>query len=156
MIAIRPARIGEAEALTALCLRSKAHWGYDEAFMRASTPSLTITAERIADGRVLVAEDEGGNLLGIATADPLPAKGDFDLAHLFVDAHAIGRHVGEKLLRAIVALIRSEGATRLMIESDPNAKGFYERLGAEQIGQVPSASIPGRMLPLLALALNGE
>ena len=30
---LRLARAGEAAALTALCLRSKAHWGYDADFM---------------------------------------------------------------------------------------------------------------------------
>ncbi len=30
---IRAARPGEADALSALCLRSKAHWGYDDDFL---------------------------------------------------------------------------------------------------------------------------
>ena len=35
MLALRAARPDEAELLTDLCLRAKAVWGYDDAFMRA-------------------------------------------------------------------------------------------------------------------------
>jgi hypothetical protein len=47
---IRPARAGEADALTALALRSKAHWGYDAAFMEVVRPILTIEGEPNAEG----------------------------------------------------------------------------------------------------------
>ena len=40
---LRPARIEDLEALSALCLRSKAHWGYDAAFMAAWGQELTLT-----------------------------------------------------------------------------------------------------------------
>ena len=40
---VRPARAGEAAALTALCVRSKAHWGYDATFMRLCQASLTVS-----------------------------------------------------------------------------------------------------------------
>jgi GNAT superfamily N-acetyltransferase len=154
MIAIRPARAEEADALTALCRRSKAHWGYDAAFLQASAQALTITNARIADGRALVAVDDDDRPLGIATAQPLNANGDFDLLHLFVEPEAIGSHVGAALFRAIVDLLRREGARRLLIEADPNASAFYERMGAAHIGEAPSESIPGRMLPLFEFRIG--
>ncbi len=153
MKAIRPAREDEAARLTALCLRSKAHWGYDADFMKASVPSLTVSKTMIAEGRVLVAEDRGGRLLGVAAANPL-ADGAFDLALLFVEPDAIGNGVGEKLFAAIAAQIGREGARRLLIESDPNAEGFYKRLGARRIGDASSTAIPGRMLPLLEFVIR--
>jgi hypothetical protein len=63
MQAVRAARAGEAESLTALCLRSKAHWGYDAEFMRRCVPSLTVSEEIIAQGRVLVATDDAGHAI---------------------------------------------------------------------------------------------
>jgi hypothetical protein len=45
------------------------------------------------------------------------------------------------------------GYTWLRIEADPNAVGFYRAMGAEQIGEAPSGSVPGRSLPLLAFKL---
>jgi predicted N-acetyltransferase YhbS len=152
-IIIRPARSEEASALTALCLRSKAHWGYDADFLRASEPSLTVSKERIAEGRVLVAEDKDGRLVGIVAADPLTG-GAFDLALLFVEPHAIRKGVGEKLFAAIVALIARDGAKRLLIAADPNAENFYKRVGARRISDAPSEAIPDRMLPLLEFVIS--
>ena len=75
MVAIRPAQIrmamaGEASDLTALCLRSKAHWGYDAEFMRRCVPSLTVSEQSIAQGRVLVATDEAGRAIGTVSVVP--------------------------------------------------------------------------------------
>jgi len=39
-----------------------------------------------------------------------------------------------------------------MIDADPNAEGFYLKMGAERVGESPSGSIPGRMLPLLQVS----
>lgn len=148
----RAARSEDASALTALCLRSKAHWGYDGAFLKASEPSLTVSTTRIAEGCVLVAEDKDQRLVGVAAADPVK-DGAFDLTLLFVEPDAIGKGVGGKLFAAIVELIVREGAKRLLIEADPNAEGFYKRLGARRIGDAPSSAIPGRTLPLLEFVI---
>ncbi|HTW34622.1 MAG TPA: GNAT family N-acetyltransferase [Rhizomicrobium sp.] len=153
MIRIRPARAGEAADLSALCMRSKAHWGYDEDFLRRCEAELAITPERIARGRVLAAEDEDGRLLGLAAAEPFDADGCFDLALLFIEPKAIRRRVGKQLFAAVAAQVAREGAKRLRIEADPFAAGFYEKLGARRIGEVPSTTIAGRMLPLFEFAL---
>jgi len=39
------------------------------------------------------------------------------------------------------------GFGAIEFHSDPYAVGFYERMGAEQIGATPSTAIPGRMIP---------
>jgi predicted N-acetyltransferase YhbS len=88
------------------------------------------------------------------TAVPLTAEGDFDLGHLFVEPDSIGSGIGRKLFAAIVASLKRESARRLVIEADPNAKAFYERMGAVHVGEAPSGSIPGRMLPLLEFAIS--
>lgn len=151
-IQIRLARMQEAEALSALCRRSKAHWGYDAAFMRASEPSLMVSSDLIAHGRVLVAEGDAG-IAGVASIEALERQGDYDLVHLFVEPVRLNRGVGRALFAAAVALARREGASRLVILSDPHAAEFYERLGARRVGDAPSDAIPGRLLPLLQYAL---
>ncbi len=153
MIRIRPSRAKESADLSALCMRSKAHWGYDEDFLRRCEAELTITPERIGRGRVLVAENESGELLGMVAAEPLDADGYFDLALLFIDPKAIRQGVGEKLFAAIAAHVAREGATHFRIEADPFAEGFYERLGARRIGDVESTTLAGRMLPLFEFSL---
>jgi GNAT superfamily N-acetyltransferase len=146
MVAIRPARAGEAARLTALCLRSKAHWGYDAAFMRLSARTLKIRDGDIAAGRVLVAADGRDRPLGVACV-----QGDgetVDLADMFVDPPAIGSGAGRALFEASVALARGLGARHMTILADPNAAPFYERMGARFLRNAPSDAIPGRSLPL--------
>ena len=141
-VAVRAARPGEAEALTVLAVRSKAHWGYDDAFMTMSRASLTVSEADIASGRVLAAERQG-LLFGMAKVEP-----DGELGMMFVDPLAMNRGVGRLLFEAAVALARRMGARRMAILADPNAAPFYERMGARYISQAPSDAIPGRTLPL--------
>lgn len=142
MINVRQAQAGEAEALTALCVRSKAHWGYDDAFMRLSRASLTVSVADIATGCVLVATD-AGRVVGVARVEP-----DGELGMMFVDPPAMGRGAGRALFAAAAALARDLGARSMPILADPNAAPFYERMGARFVSQAPSDAIPGRTLPL--------
>lgn len=150
-IAIRPARIDEADALSALCKRSKAHWGYDAGFMVLSEPALTIPPALIGTGRVLVAE-RAGRILGVASLEPLE-DGVFDLLHMFVEPEVIGNGVGHALFGAICEMARGLGGKRLSILADPYAELFYKDMGAVRIGEAPSDAIPDRMLPVLEYAL---
>jgi GNAT superfamily N-acetyltransferase len=146
---VRAAQACEAEALSALCRRSKAHWGYDAAFLRMSEDALTISRAMIESGDVLVAEDMDGALAGVASIAPLDTPGEFDLVHFFVEPASFGAGAGRTLFAAAVELAKSRGARCLMILSDPNAEAFYARMGAVNIGDAPSDAIPGRLLPLL-------
>ena len=141
-VTIRGARIGEAAGLTALCVRSKAHWGYDAEFMRLSQASLTVSDAAIAAGRVLVAE-RAGLPFGVAQVEP-----DGELGMMFVDPRAMNRGVGRALFERAVVLARTFGARRMAILADPNAAPFYERMGARRVGEAPSDAILGRTLPL--------
>ena len=145
MASIRKAEAGEAQALTALCLRSKAHWGYDSEFMRLCVSSLTVSEDAIAEGRVLVATDSANQIIG--TASVLRDGDDGELGLMFVDPLAINRGVGRILFEAAAAMARSLGATRMPILADPNAAPFYERMGARFLRRMPSDAIPGRTLP---------
>ena len=147
-INIRPARREEADLLTALCHRSKAHWGYDDRFMERSREALTVNCDRIAAGRVLVAES-AGRPQGVAAIGP---DGDgFEIDLFFIDPDAMGKGVGTALFAALMALARSRGIERLSILSDPNAEAFYERMGARTVGIAPSDTIPRRSLPLMEI-----
>ncbi|HSD78740.1 MAG TPA: hypothetical protein VLA98_15100, partial [Solirubrobacteraceae bacterium] len=56
---LRPARAGEAAALSALALRSKGHWGYDAAFLELCRPELTLAEEDLGRLTTVVAERDG-------------------------------------------------------------------------------------------------
>jgi len=152
MVALRPAHPGEAESLTALCLRSKAHWGYDADFMRLCVPSLTLHEESIAEGRVLVATDEAGHVLGTVSVGR--DGDDAELALMFVEPSAMGTGTGRTLFEGAVALARRLGYRRMTILADVNAAPFYERMGARFLRHLPSDAIPGRTLPFYEVDLS--
>jgi len=144
-VQVRSAKPGESQSLTALCVRSKAHWGYDAAFMKLSAVTLAVGEDDIATGRVLVAVDDTNRMIGMASV--LPEGETSDLDALFVDPPAIGSGAGRALFEAAVSLARRQGARRMTILADPNAAAFYERMGARYLRNAPSDAIPGRTLP---------
>src|SRR5262245_38456363 len=146
---IRLAVPGEAALLSGLCMRSKAHWGYDAQFLERASRSLQIDPAAIEAARVFVATGAGGDVLGVADCCALPEPGTFDLLHLFIEPSSLRRGVGRALFGAACAWCVAQGGRRLLIQSDPNAALFYQRLGARPIGETPSDAVPDRMLPLL-------
>lgn len=146
-ITVRFASPEEAPVLSALCKRSKAHWGYDAGFMALSEASLTISPAQILGGRVLAAE-RAGTVVGMASLEPLEA-GVFDLVHLFVEPEAIESGVGSTLFEAACDLARRLSGKRLSITADPYAEAFYKQMGARRVGEAPSEAAPDRMLPVL-------
>jgi GNAT superfamily N-acetyltransferase len=155
-VLIRFAHAGEAETLTALCRRSKRHWGYDDAFVARSAASLAVSVTAIADGRVLVAShgDTPAGVAGMAELAPI-ADGVIDLDKLFVDPPAIGTGIGGLLFAHAASLARQRGGQRMTILADPNAAAFYERMGARFLRMAPSDAIPGRELPFYEFDLAG-
>ncbi|MEU8512906.1 GNAT family N-acetyltransferase [Kitasatospora sp. NPDC048722] len=148
---IRAAKRTEADSLSELALRSKAYWGYDEAFMAACRDELTVSASEIDSLRTAVAEHDG-RILGFSTLEGSPPQGAMGM--LFVEPASIGQGIGRRLFEHVIANARSIGFTRLTIDADPNAEPFYLAMGARRIGTTPSGSISGRTLPLLAVALT--
>ncbi len=147
---VRRARPEEAEVLTDLVTRSKAHWGYDEDFMNACRAELAVTAARIARENLYVYDagdgPEGTYELGI--------DGDEgEVGLMFVDPNSMGKGIGGALWRHMEAQARERGLRRLVIDSDPQAEGFYQAMGARTIGTTPSGSIPGREIPHLEKVL---
>jgi hypothetical protein len=53
-----------------------------------------------------------------------------------------------------VSRARAGGASALELDADPNAVGFYERMGARQVGETPSSVVPGRSLPRMRIDLR--
>jgi len=148
---IRRARPDEADALSALAQRSKRHWGYDADFLERVRDAMTLRAEDIDRHEVWVLESATGGHVGyyrVIPSDPA------ELEDLWVEPAAIGTGAGRRLFEHAAELARAGGATALEIDADPNALGFYERMGAVRIGDTPSTLIPGRVLPRLRVILD--
>jgi N-acetylglutamate synthase-like GNAT family acetyltransferase len=150
MLILRAARADELGALTELCLRSKAVWGYDRAFMEACRDELTLTQEDLRETKLQVAERDGA-IVGVAqvSADGATAY----LEKLFVDPGQLRSGAGRTLFAWAKTTAMELAATQLVIEADPDAAPFYRRMGARDDGTAPSGSIPGRFLPRLTVSL---
>jgi GNAT superfamily N-acetyltransferase len=150
MLMLRTPRSDEATILTKLCIRSKAVWGYDEAFMLACRNELALAPSAMQSSHLKVAEIDG-NLVGMAQ---VTVKGDIaELDKLFVEPTCLRSGCGRALFDWAKNTAREAGAATLVIESDPNASEFYRRMGAVDDGVAPSGSIPGRFVPKLKLVL---
>lgn len=148
---IRPARPDEASELSALALRSKAYWGYDRAFLERCRDELTLRPDQVATLRTAVAE-LAGRVVGFVTIEGDPPAGE--IGSLFVEPDVIGSGAGRALWDHAVGVARAAGFARLLIAADPGAEGFYLRMGALRRGEVPSGSVPGRVLPRLEYDLS--
>lgn len=137
----------ELAALSDLCLRSKAHWGYDKGFMDACRDVLTVRAEDLSHPMAVVRTEDG--FAGIVRLDL--SKPEPELSKLFVCPDHMGKGVGSCLIIWAKNEARAGGHDWLRVESDPEAAPFYESHGAIRVGVVPSEAIPNRVLPLLKL-----
>lgn len=152
-IVIRLARQAEADALTRLAHRSKAHWGYDEEFLRDCREELTISPAYVQDNAVFVAVTRGA-LAGLATLKQTGGVGVVSLDHLYVEPSFIGQGIGKRLFNCAVEEAARQGFSRVLIESDPHAESFYLSMGAKRIGESPSPVRAGRLLPLLEYTIS--
>lgn len=142
----------QAAQLTDIALVAKRYWRYPERWIEVWRPQLTITPEYIAAHAVYTLCAADGEVLGFYA---LRAEaGTLQLDHLWLSPGSIGRGHGRRLFEHASERARELGASALEIEADPNARGFYERLGARLIGEHITA-IEGqpRHLPLLQFDL---
>lgn len=148
---LRPARADEADLLTELALRAKAHWGYPPSTMDSFRAVLRFTPAEVPQRRIVVAEITG-RVLGFRSLDGQPPTGE--LGNLWIEPDAIGTGLGRLLWTDALAQAAAAGFTALEIQADPHAEGFYLAMGARRVGERESDAVPGRMLPLLWIDLE--
>lgn len=147
---IRRARPADIDTLTRIAHAAKRHWGYPEEWFALWKDALTVTPQALEQQAIYCAV-EGTELLGFyAVAGDGPTR---DLEHLWVAPARMGAGAGRGLLRHALGTVRAAGGTALRIASDPNAEGFYLKMGARRVGAGPSRP-EGRALPLLLLATD--
>lgn len=127
--------------LREIAFAAKAHWGYDEELVRAWADSIDVD-----DGRVLLVEDEGW-------ASLVPTGDVCVLEDLWVLPEAMGKGIGSRLFRRAVERARGLGATKMEWEAEPNAVGFYEKMGGRYLRD-SEPSEWGRVLPVMGVSLG--
>jgi GNAT superfamily N-acetyltransferase len=149
-VVIRPSRNEEAARLKQIAIASKAHWGYPLQQVREWASHGDFTPERLQELVVFVAEDAGQ---AVGWCSLVPRGAVCWLEDLWVEPKSIGRGVGTQLFSHAVRYAAAEGAERLEWEAEPNAVGFYERLGGVYLRESPTTEW-GRRLPIMGRALD--
>ena len=146
---IRPAAADEASALTSMALEAKRYWGYPEHWIKHWESDLTISSDFIHDNHGYVAE-ENGQIQGFYALIVTGNKAELD--HMWVKPTLIGTGIGKELFLDAMERAAALKVSAVEISSDPNAAGFYRRMGATEIGET-DASFDGvtRKLPRLKI-----
>jgi GNAT superfamily N-acetyltransferase len=142
---LRPAAGDDHERLRELTFESKAHWGYDRDFVRRWAEGLDFES----DCERWVADLDGA-IVAWASLVP-PADGVAVLDDLWVDPAWIGRGLGSRLFRLVADRARELGAERLEFGAEPNAVGFYEKLGGRKVRD--HVTEWGRVAPWMGIEL---
>ncbi|PEA29678.1 GNAT family N-acetyltransferase [Bacillus toyonensis] len=141
---IREAALAEADELSELALHSKATWNYSEEFILSCKADLTITEEYIKYNFVYVLEK---NNMKIGFFSFLRNENALDF--LYIHPRYKGKGYGKILWKFVIEKANELGIKRFTIDSDPNAKGYYLKMGAKLIGETPLTVCKNRFLPLL-------
>ena len=142
----------QAETLTQIAFAAKRHWGYPERWIQIWSPLLTISPEFIATHDTYVAYMDG-EPVGVCALSVEKEKASVE--HLWVLPDFMGQGIGAALFRQMLSRCKYMEMRILEIESDPNAQGFYERMGAkktrEAVGEVDGQR---RVLPILEIGIE--
>ncbi len=141
----------DAQILSELAMRSKAHWGYDESFMSQAHDELTYDASDLEEHTTFI-EIDNGLTMGFYQLIHINDS-TVELDALFIEPKLIGQGLGQQLFNHAVSQARESGYKTMSLQSDPNAEGFYLKLGCVIVGEKPSLSIPGRLLPVMVFTL---
>jgi GNAT superfamily N-acetyltransferase len=137
----------DAATLTEIAHAAKRHWGYPENWIVAWREILTMRPEFIAENTAYCAveDDRAIGFYVLTTEDD-----GLHLDHLWILPRVMGRGVGRGLFEHAAAAASRLGFSLIKIEADPNAEGFYKRMGATRVGTA-SSEVCGeaRQLPLL-------
>lgn len=159
-IRIRPALASDCGTLTEVSFQAKRHWKYPDEYMELWKEELTITAAYIEKNRVFVGELEGEAVgfyslveinedLKVGTI--LIEKGMW-LDHMFIFPKHIGKKIGTEFTAHMKAYLAEKKVNVVLIFVDPNATGFYEKVGAT-FRRDSDSSIPGRTIPVYELTI---
>ena len=151
MISIRRVNPSEADVLTRIALNAKRYWGYPEHWMDLWRQQLTFDARYFEINESWAAGVEGQP---VAFYTLLEKEDVAWLENLWVLPEYMGMGIGRTLFHHALELARDRGYKKLRLEADPNAAGFYEKMGMHKISERKyKMDDQLRILPLMEIKL---
>ena len=145
---MRPEDLATASALG---IRSKASWGYAPSAMAIFRRELTLDADALRAclaAKVAIRENKMAGYFTLKSSGSTAVE----LEHMFVDPDFFRSGIGTQLFRLAVGVAREHKATEIQLISDPNAVGFYQKMGA-RITAEHQSSIADRRIPVMTFTI---
>ena len=153
---ILKAHTKDSHILTDISFSSKKYWNYPEENFSVWEKELTITSDYINKNTVFK-YCKSGDIIAFYSLVRLLKEFCFQgeclrqgwyLDHMFIKPSYIRKNIGTKLFHHLIEYCRENEVEEFGILSDPNAQGFYIKIGCNYIKEFPS-NISGRTTPFL-------
>jgi ribosomal protein S18 acetylase RimI-like enzyme len=136
-IVVRRAEVGDYPSLQAIYRRASLGNDGDRAALLAHPEALNLSDDLISRGRTFVATSTDGTVIGFISTMPAGA-GVLELEDLFVDPDFQRRGAARLLLDSVVAYAVRDNVRRLEVTANEHALGFYDAVGFENDGAMPT------------------
>lgn len=134
------------EILTEITKKSKAYWGYSQEQILMWNNNLTISEDYIQKNDVfkLVHKDKIIGYYSYIREENDTVK----LDNLFIFPEYIGKGFGKYLMDDFLKKMQDKKCKKIILDSEPNAEMFYQKLGFKKIGEFET-SIKNRFMPIM-------
>ncbi len=144
---IKKVRPDNTTILNNIMARSLAMWGYTPQQIEKAAEVLKITEEFLDKSVCYVAKIDD-LIKGFFCIAPNRSEA-LSEAKFYIEPDSIRLGLGTKLWNKVIHELRTEEVRCFKFLIDPNAQGFYEKLGAIRIGEQLSDVTEGYMIPIM-------
>lgn len=144
-LSYKDADVSDGDLLTDTAFRSKKHWGYPDEWMQAWKPELKVDEAYISQNDVVKIYRH--NIFIGFLAIKFHSESSAEIDHLWLLPEYINHGFGRYIFGYILNRIAQKGLHKATLVAEPNAKGFYEKMGGTVIGRHAS-KISGRFLDI--------
>lgn len=144
---IQLANIKDLDKVNELLYLSKSYWGYDNEFMEKFMKEYKITKSYIKKEQTFIIINQN-DIIGFYSF----SNNYLELDNLFLHPNYIGTGKGKEVWKLCLETARKNKIKKFSIMSDPNAEGFYLKMGCQKIGE--KLSKMNRFTPLLKYIIN--
>ncbi|MEQ8925156.1 MAG: GNAT family N-acetyltransferase [Fulvivirga sp.] len=136
--------------LTSLMRNSKSYWGYEQKLMDKWQDELTITKEFIENNHVfkIVVKSVIVGFFAYSTIESLAR-----LQSMFILPNKIGKGLGAFMMDTFLDELKEGPVDFIVLESDPNAEGFYKNFGFKTVSLKPTI-VKKRFMPIMVKHLD--
>jgi GNAT superfamily N-acetyltransferase len=146
---IRSANAADGERLREIAAAAKGHWGYPPSRVQAWAAAYDFSAGALDGREVMVAVADGRPVAWAGLLPPVDGVALLD--DLWVEPASMGGGVGRTLFQEAARRAGELGAVSMEWETEPNAAGFYERMGGRRVGE--RVSEWGRPLAMMSVSV---